>query len=73
MTMDDTDDIEDEYEPTRLTVWVVLAIMWQFWRNTFNAHVVFWEDMSQAFLNHANWKNEKKTFADSVMADISKL
>ena len=73
MTMEDLEEFEIEPAKERLTLWVVLAVFWTFYGNIFGAFATFWEELSAAFVAHANYKNERKTFSSSVLEDIKSL
>lgn len=73
MTMEDLDEFEVEPAKERLTLWVVLAVFWTFFGNLFGAFGTFWEELSAVFVAHANYKNDRKKFSDSVLADLKTL
>lgn len=71
------EELEDDETPTypssRMNLWLFVSIFTMFFRNLINAFVVFWEDLTDGFVAHANYKNEQKKFSESVLADIQRL
>lgn len=75
MTAEDLEDEDDAvtYPSERITVWLLLAILWTMISNMFGAVTQFWAEMTSVFVGHANYKNERKRFKESVFADLKQL